>query len=79
MLIMPTVLRKDGFRIVIWTNDHEPMNVHIFTGEGEAVINIEDAKLVQVWEMSPRLVRQAKRIVEENRDILAEKWRDIHG
>lgn len=79
MLIMPTVLRKDGFRVVIWINDHEPMHVHIFTGEGEAVINIEDAKLVQVWEMSPRLVRQAKRIVEENREILAEKWRKIHG
>ena len=76
---MPTILRKDGFRIVIWTNDHEPMHVHVFHGEGEAIINIENAELVQVWNMSRRLVRQAKEIVEENGEILAERWREIHG
>lgn len=76
---MPTVLRERGFRFVIWLNDHEPMHVHVFSGEGEAVINIEDEGIIKVWEMSLASVKQAREIVAENREMLAEKWREIHG
>lgn len=38
---MVTVLRAEGFRIVIFTNDHEPAHVHVF-GDGEAKIDLAD-------------------------------------
>ena len=38
-MAMVTVLRAQGFRIVIFVNDHEPAHVHVF-GDGEAKINL---------------------------------------
>lgn len=55
------------------------MHVHVFSGEGEAVINIEDDGIIKVWEMPLASVKQAREIVAENREMLAEKWREIHG
>ncbi|MEP9388729.1 DUF4160 domain-containing protein [Mesorhizobium sp. KR9-304] len=39
---MVTVLCIDGFRIVIFLDDHEPAHVHVF-GDGEAKINLVSA------------------------------------
>jgi hypothetical protein len=41
---MPTVLRKDGFEFMIYTDDHEPAHVHVFKGEGKAKIIISTAE-----------------------------------
>ncbi len=32
---MHTVSRQDGFRVVIYTDDHEPPHVHVLKGETE--------------------------------------------
>jgi len=37
---MPTVLRIDGLRFVIWPNDHPPPHVHVFSAEAEAKIDL---------------------------------------
>jgi hypothetical protein len=37
---MPTALRIDGLRVVIWPNDHRPAHVHVLGAEGEAVFNL---------------------------------------
>lgn len=34
---MPTVLRIDGLRVVIYPNDHRPAHAHVIGREGEAV------------------------------------------
>ncbi|WNJ89927.1 DUF4160 domain-containing protein [Bosea sp. 685] len=34
---MPTVLRFDGLRVVIYPNDHRPSHVHVRGADGEAV------------------------------------------
>jgi hypothetical protein len=76
---MPTVLRQDGFEFVIRLNDHEPMHVHAYKGDGEAKIKLSPVALVGVWEMKKSDARKAKRIVAENQDYLIQKWRGIHG
>ncbi len=40
---MPTVHREQGFRVVIYPNDHLPSHVHVQKGGGEARINLGDA------------------------------------
>jgi hypothetical protein len=44
---LPTVLRIDGLRVVIYPNDHRPPHVHVFGAEGEAVflLNCPDGPL----------------------------------
>src|ERR1700722_12543604 len=37
---MPTVLRVDVLRFVIWPNDHAPAHVHVFSAEAEAKIEL---------------------------------------
>lgn len=37
---MVTVLRGDGFRVVIYPNDHRPAHVHVIGAEHEAVFNL---------------------------------------
>jgi hypothetical protein len=34
---MPTVLRFNGLRVVIYPNDHRPAHVHVKGADGEAV------------------------------------------
>jgi hypothetical protein len=76
---MPTVLRQDGFEFVIYPNDHTPMHVHVFKGDGEAKINLSPVTIIAAWGMGKSDARKAKRITVENQDYLIEKWREIHG
>ena len=79
---MVTVHREGGFRIVIYTDDHEPAHVHVH-GDGAAKIILVGADgaadLVSADGMKRGDVRKAMRIVTEQRDFLMECWREIHG
>lgn len=37
---MPTVLRIDGLRVVIYPNDHRPAHVHVIGADAEAVFEL---------------------------------------
>ena len=80
---MPTVLRKNGFQVIIWTNDHEPMHVHVFKAEGELVINLGNGKaeisIRENYGMRNTDLRRALSLISRNHDLLLEKWREIHG
>ena len=76
---MPTVLKQEGFQIVIRSNDHEPAHVHAFEGDGEAKINLDPVEVIQVWDMKRQVARKAKRIVTENQQNLLLRWEAIHG
>jgi len=76
---MPTVLRQDGYDIVIYLNDHVPAHVHAFEGGGEAKIHLDPVVVTQVWNMKQQVAQRAKRIVAENREFLLQKWKEIHG
>lgn len=77
---MITILREAGFRIVIFTDDHEPAHVHVY-GDGDAKVQIagERAELVWVVGMKASDIRKMMTIVERNRDRLLAAWQDIHG
>jgi hypothetical protein len=47
---MPTVLRQDGFRVVIYPNDHLPSHVHVLKESGEVRIDLGSE------EIAPRLM-----------------------
>lgn len=76
---MPTVLRQEGYEVVIYFNDHEPAHVHTFKDAGEAKINLDPVEVIQVWNMKKQVARKAKRIVTEHQEHLLEKWKEING
>jgi Domain of unknown function (DUF4160) len=79
---MVTVYRAHGFRIVIFTDDHEPAHVHVF-GDGELKVNLlgPDDKPQLIWAeaMKRNDIRRAMTIVGEQHKLLLERWREIHG
>ena len=80
---MPTVLRIDGLRVVVWPNDHRPAHVHVIGPNGEAIFNLQcpdgppvlrkstGFRLAEVNGIADRL----KAVVTE----LCDNWSDIHG
>ena len=80
---MPTVLRVDGFQIMIFFNDHPPPHVHVRKAGGLVVIQLaSDAgppTVREAHEMAQADLVRAFRIVLTNHDLLQQKWREIHG
>ena len=80
---MPTVLRVDVLRFVIWPNDHAPAHVHVFSAEAEAKIELGEEggypRLVDNRRMKRVDLAKALKAVFEHRTMLMQKWSEIHG
>ena len=76
---MPTVLRQNGFSLMIYTRDHEPMHVHVWYQGSEAIIRFEnEIILLEEQGFNHRQIRRALAIVRQNKEFLIEKWREIY-
>ena len=72
---MPTLLRINGFRVVIYTDtaDHVPIHVHVISTDGEAVIEIgRKARLIRAGGMKDKVIQEALVIVQDHAEMLAE-------
>ncbi|MFN0109437.1 MAG: DUF4160 domain-containing protein [Blastocatellia bacterium] len=80
---MPTVLRKNGVRFQIFTDDYTPAHAHVFKAGKEVVINLgNDAVKPWVREnkgMKKKDEDQAVIITSMHQDYLLEQWGEIHG
>lgn len=80
---MPTVLRFEGFRVVIYPADHIPSHVHVFGGGKEAVFNLNcpvgPVSLRENYGFQRRETAGVRRVLEENVVLLCEEWKRIHG
>ncbi len=80
---MPTVLLVGRYRIVVFTNDHDPAHVHVIGGEGRAKIELgtlrRTPKLVEVVGIGKADMRKIMATVSHHRQFLLECWREIHG
>ena len=79
---MVTVLRSEGFRIVIFLDDHEPAHVHVF-GDGEVKINLvgADGRPELIWAVGMKHadIRRCLQLVGQNRELLLARWNEMHG
>lgn len=75
---MPTIIQENGFRVVIYLNDHPPPHVHVKKAGKQARVSLLP---VELWDsdLSPGDTRQALAIVEANRDTLLASWRETYG
>jgi Domain of unknown function (DUF4160) len=80
---MPTLLRKDGFDIRMYFDDHDPPHVHVFKAGGQAKVALGSLEvapsLMLVQRMSVKDAKQAMAIVAEDQMQLLEKWEEYHG
>ncbi len=79
---MPTVLRKDGFRVVIYFDDHQPSHVRVLSAEGEVKIDLgsktEQPTILEYRGDRRNAVKALQLVIHHQLDLI-EAWRQIHG
>jgi hypothetical protein len=78
---MPQVLEQNGFRVMIYPNDHRPAHVHVYKS-GLIVIRLNNRRtppsIREVIGMSRTDARDALLLVTEHKKLLVKEWRRIH-
>ncbi len=82
-MLMPTILRFAGLRVVIYTNDHRPVHVHVIGDGCEAVfeMNCGGGPIILRENYGFALVRlrRIKATLQEHRTMICSAWKRIHG
>lgn len=77
---MPTILILFGLKFRIYVRDHEPVNVHVISQDGEAKFQVgEEISLMSNKGVKPKDIKLAESIIEENRELIITEWIKIYG
>ncbi len=80
---MPTVLRINGLRVVVYTNDHRPAHVHVIGNGCEVTfeLNCPDGppELRENFGFRYRDILRIWKALAGALELLCENWRAIHG
>ena len=73
---MPTLFTVFGFRFMFYSNDHEPIHVHVIKGSAEARFQVQpDIVLLDNRGLKPAELKLAESLVEENKEVIVERWK----
>jgi Domain of unknown function (DUF4160) len=80
---VPTVLRFDGLRVVVYPNDHQPAHVHVMGGGCEALFNLNcpagPVELRVNYTFSRRELGTVLKELGSHLAMLCGAWEGIHG
>ena len=76
---MVTVLGADGFRVVIYPNDHRPAHVHVIKAGHEAVFNLHCPEVRENYGFSRRDLQRVIDLLTTELSNLCHRWSGIHG
>ena len=71
---MPTLFRAFGLRFFFYSNEHEPIHIHVRNADGEAKFNVERVECVSNRGMKNKDLKLAESLIEENKDLIIESW-----
>jgi len=75
---VPTVLRRNGYAIRIYPNDHPPAHVHVKRDGHEARVTLVEVEVVTNYGFNPRELRELLEIIGEAREELLAVWDSYH-
>ena len=71
---MPTIIKQDGFRIVIWPNDHLPPHAHVFKSDAQVKIELVEPTVSKVeGTISNKDLAKALNLVIEHQALTVRK------
>ena len=73
---MPTLFYLFGYRFYFWSNDHEPIHVHISKGDSEAKFNVIDVELIDNYGFKKNELRLIEALIEENKEVITARWKE---
>ena len=71
---MPTVFILFGFIFKFYSNDHEPIHIHVLKGGCKAKFTLSPVELVDNIGMKPSEIKLIESIICENQEVIAEHW-----
>ena len=75
---MPILFYYLGLKFFFYSNDHEPVHVHVSNGECDAKVMIEpEIKLIENFGLKPRELKHALMGIEENKEVIIERWKEF--
>jgi hypothetical protein len=79
---VPTVLRIDGLRVVVYPNDHRPAHVHVIGAEHEALFYLAcpdgPVSLRENFGFSTRELTRIEKTLTTHITALCAAWKEIH-
>ena len=74
---MPTLFSFFGFRFMFYSNDHEPVHVHVIKDQKhEAKFCVDPVKLIENNGLKVSELKLAESVIEENKDIIINRWKE---
>lgn len=71
---MPTLFIIFGYRFFFWSNDHEPIHIHVSKGDSEAKFQVLEVELIENHGFKKNELKMIESLIEENKDIIIERW-----
>jgi len=75
---MPTVFIFLGFRFFFYSNDHEPVHIHISKGDAHSKFNVfPEIELIRNDGFKKSELKIIEGIIEDNKEVIIERWTDF--
>jgi len=71
---MPTLFIFFGFRFLFYSNDHEPIHLHIIKDGCEAKYNVNPIQIIYNHGFKKRELAIIESVIEENEEIIINRW-----
>lgn len=72
---MHTLFFIFGYRFYFWSNEHEPMHVHVNKGDSEAKFNFFDVEMIDNNGIKKNELRLIESLIEENKEVIIARWK----
>ncbi|MBR4340579.1 MAG: DUF4160 domain-containing protein [Bacteroidales bacterium] len=74
---MPTIFTIFGLRFMFYSDDHEPVHVHIIKAGCEAKYNISPMQQVYNHGFKKHEISLIESLIEENVDVITDRWKSF--
>lgn len=61
-------------RFFFYSNEHDPIHVHVRNADGEAKFSVEVLRCIDNKGLKNKDVRLAKVLIEENKELIIKAW-----
>ena len=76
---MPELFRFFGMRFLFYSLEHLPIHIHVKNADGTAKFEIEPVKLIESKGISLKDLSLAEALVNEKKEEIIKRWKEIHG
>lgn len=72
---MPTCFIVEGMRFFFYSNEHDPIHVHVSKAEAQAKFTVvPETILIESYDLSSKDLKRAEEIINNRKEEIIKKW-----